>query len=684
MNKIKHTLLLLAAALLPMSMGAQVINGDLNHNTVLDVGDVTMVIDGYLTGTTEVVGPEVNHYYVDYNMLAGTWYRSKTDSFTLNSDGTTDYGKGYTYKFLPSQGCILFFNSAGRAATYLKVIFLPADKSYLVVKAPDVSNVQTYYNQPIQPVESITLSQTSLALQLDSDPVRLTATVSPADADNTSYEWVSSDEDVVTVSNRGTVEAVGEGTATITCTALDGFGASATCEVTVGGTAPTPTPTHAYVDLGLSVKWATMNIGANAPEEYGDYFAWGETTTKTDYSWSTYKWCQGTEKTLTKYNTSSDYSYTAPDNKNQLDLEDDAAHANWGGTWRMPTDDELTELREKCKWTWTTLNDVKGFKVEGPSGNSIFLHAAGYYRGSSVDYVGSNVKLWSSSLNKFNPTVAWYVNCSSNGSEVTRSSNLPRCYGYSVRAVCSSSATDITTYTVNSVSFKMVSVTGGTFLMGAQKTSSSGTNYDADAYDDEAPVHNVTLSNYQIGETEVTQALWKTVMGSNPSFWQGNNLPVEKVSWNDCQEFITKLNALTGKTFRLPTEAEWEFAARGGTKSQGYKYSGSNTIGDVAWYTENSGWKTHEVGTKQANELGLYDMSGNVHEWCQDWSGSYSSSAQSNPTGAASGFLRVIRGGSWDGANWEEEDTAANCRVTVRGSCSPTVSFNNLGFRLAL
>ena len=146
MNKIKHTLLLLAAALLPMSMGAQVINGDLNHNTVLDVGDVTMVIDGYLTGTTEVVGPEVNHYYVDYNMLAGTWYRSKTDSFTLNSDGTTDYGKGYTYKFLPSQGCILFFNSAGRAATYLKVIFLPADKSYLVVKAPSASDVQTYYN----------------------------------------------------------------------------------------------------------------------------------------------------------------------------------------------------------------------------------------------------------------------------------------------------------------------------------------------------------------------------------------------------------------------------------------------------------------------------------------------------------------------------------------------------------
>ena len=434
MNTIKHTLLLLAATLLPMSMSAQVINGDLNHNTVLDVGDVTMVIDGYLTGTTEVVGPEVNHYYVDYNMLAGTWYRSKTDSFTLNADGTTDYGKGYTYKFLPSQGCILFFNSAGRAATYLKVIFLPADKSYLVVKAPTASNVQTYYNQPIQPVESITLSQTSLALQLDSAPVRLTATVVPADADNTSYEWTSSDEDVVTVSSRGTVEAVGEGTATITCTALDGFGASATCEVTVGETTPpTPVPVHEYVDLGLSVKWATMNIGANAPEEYGDYFAWGETTTKTDYSWSTYKWCQGTEKTLTKYNTSSDYSYTAPDNKTQLDLEDDAAHVNWGGTWRMPTDAELTELREKCKWTWTTLNGVNGFKVAGPSGNSIFLPAAGYRYGTSLDDAGSNGSYWSSSLLESTPSRAWLVYFYSSGANRDSSS---RYYGLSVRAVC--------------------------------------------------------------------------------------------------------------------------------------------------------------------------------------------------------------------------------------------------------
>ena len=190
------------------------------------------------------------------------------------------------------------------------------------------------------------------------------------------------------------------------------------------------------------------------------------------------------------------------------------------------------------------------------------------------------------------------------------------------------------TYTVNGVSFKMIGVQGGTFQMGEDGS-------------DVIPVHSVTLSSYSIGETEVTQALWKAVMGDNPSYSSGDNLPVENVNWHECQTFITKLNQLTGKTFRLPTEAEWEFAARGGTKSQGYTYSGSNTVGDVAWYDGNSSAKTHEVATKSPNELGIYDMSGNVQEWCQDWYDSYSSSAQTNPTGPDSGFYRVRRGGSW-------------------------------------
>lgn len=225
------------------------------------------------------------------------------------------------------------------------------------------------------------------------------------------------------------------------------------------------------------------------------------------------------------------------------------------------------------------------------------------------------------------------------------------------------------TFTVRGVTFEMVRVQGGTFTMGC--TSKQGSDCD----DDEKPAHRVTLSDYYIGKTEVTQALWEAVMGSNPSYFEGSDLPVEQVSWNDCQTFLTKLNQLTGKTFRLPTEAEWEYAARGGNKSQGYKYSGSNTIGNVAWYYDNGGSKTHAVGTKQANELGIYDMSGNVWEWCSDWYDSYGSSSQTNPTGAASGSYRVLRGGSWS-------SYARGCRVAYRNYGNPGFRGNNYGLRL--
>ena len=253
-----------------------------------------------------------------------------------------------------------------------------------------------------------------------------------------------------------------------------------------------------------------------------------------------------------------------------------------------------------------------------------------------------------------------------NGQTITPTSNLTLYAQWKT----SIPGTTFTT-TVNGVSFTMVGVEGGTFIMGA--TSEQGSDADSD----EKPTHKVTLSSYSIGETEVTQELWKAVMGSNPSYFSDNQNPVEQISWNDCQTFITKLNQLTGKKFRLPTEAEWEFAARGGNKSKGYKYAGSNTIGNVAWYTDNSSSKTHPVKQKAANELGLYDMSGNVFEWCQDWYGSYSSSAQTNPTGASSGSSRVSRGGSWF-------SSAKDCRVSNRSYSTPSISRNSVGLRLAL
>ena len=224
---------------------------------------------------------------------------------------------------------------------------------------------------------------------------------------------------------------------------------------------------------------------------------------------------------------------------------------------------------------------------------------------------------------------------------------------------------------INAYVNSMVYVEGGTFTMGA--TSEQG----GDAYDWEKPAHSVTLSSYYMGETEVTQALWEAVMGSNPSEFKGSNRPVECVSWNDCQEFIRKLNAKTGKSFRLPSEAEWEYAARGGNRSQGYKYSGSDNIYDVAWYSDNSGYTTHPVASKRPNELGLYDMSGNVWEWCSDWYGTYSSSAQSNPTGPSSGSGRVRRGGSWN-------SSARRCRVSDRNGSSAASRVDYPGLRLAL
>ena len=226
------------------------------------------------------------------------------------------------------------------------------------------------------------------------------------------------------------------------------------------------------------------------------------------------------------------------------------------------------------------------------------------------------------------------------------------------------------TLEANGVSFTMIPVEGGTFTMGA-------TSEMEDPIDDEMPTHQVTLSSYYIGETEVTQALWKAVMGSNPSYDEGDDLPVECVSWNDCQTFINLLNSLTGKDFRLPTEAEWEFAARGGNQSRHTQYSGSSRIDDVAWYKDNSGYGTHPVKTKQPNELGIYDMSGNVFEWCQDWYGDYSSYAQTNPTGASSGAQRLIRGGNW-------YCPPRYCRSSCRGGNTPEASGCNLGLRLVL
>lgn len=230
------------------------------------------------------------------------------------------------------------------------------------------------------------------------------------------------------------------------------------------------------------------------------------------------------------------------------------------------------------------------------------------------------------------------------------------------------------------LNMKMVYVEGGSFRMGATPEQGS----DADS--DESPVHTVRLDSYYIAECELTQAQWEKIMGT--TIYQqrdkanaqsmrgvGDNNPMYYVNWEEAQAFCRELSAMTGKTYLLPTEAQWEYAARGGNKSRGYKYSGSYAIDAVAWYDSNSGSATHWVKQKRANELGLYDMSGNVWEWCSDWYGSYSSSEQSNPTGAGSGQYRVLRGGSW-GIN------AGVCRVSYRYNVTPSGRGNSCGFRV--
>ena len=243
--------------------------------------------------------------------------------------------------------------------------------------------------------------------------------------------------------------------------------------------------------------------------------------------------------------------------------------------------------------------------------------------------------------------------------------------GYASSSSLASGGNTISIPVKKGISIEMVKVEAGTFMMGAtSEMQNSG--------DNEKPVHQVTLTkDYYMGKYEVTQALWQAVMGSNPSKFKGDYLPVEMVSWDDCQEFIGKLNSMTGRKFRLPTEAEWEYAARGGKKSRGYQYSGSNSISDVAWYTDNSGRKTHPVGTKQSNELGLYDMAGNVWEWCQDWYDSYVSSSQTNPTGLVLGWSRVYRGGGWN-------NYPSSCRSSYRSYNTPYSCYIGLGFRLVL
>jgi formylglycine-generating enzyme required for sulfatase activity len=316
----------------------------------------------------------------------------------------------------------------------------------------------------------------------------------------------------------------------------------------------------------------------------------------------------------------------------------------------------LAEVTTTAITTFTTTTAVLGGNVTNDGNASVTERGVVYATtqnpttSNSKLTIGTGTGSFSNTVTGLTANTTYYVRAYATNSKGTG-------YGNTV---------EFTTSTILE-KYGMVLVQGGTFQMG----STTG-------HSDEKPVHSVTLSSFYISKYEVTQALWQEVMGSNPSYFKGSNFPVEHVSWNDVQTFITKLNQQTGLNFRLPTEAEWEYAARGGASTSSATYAGSDNIDEVAWYGSNSGNTTHPVGQKKANKLGLYDLSGNVYEWCADWYGAYSSAAQTNPTGSAtaSGYGRVIRGGGWD-----EYDSS--CRVAFRRFDSPDNTLFSEGFRLA-
>lgn len=284
----------------------------------------------------------------------------------------------------------------------------------------------------IVPVTGVKLNKSSVEITEDASET-LTATFEPENATNQSVTWKTSDKNIATVTQNGIVTGKDVGTVQITVTTKDG-GYTASCNVTVKDKTSGTVNGHDYVDLGLSVKWATSNIGASSRADYGNYYAWGETSAKSNYALTNYKFRKSGSESynvkISKYNTSS--TYGSVDNRTKLELSDDAARVNWGGTWRMPTKAEFEELTSKCSWTWTTKGGKKGYKVTSKTnGNSIFLPAAGYYDGSKQSRVGTGLSYWSSSLDTDFPLCAWLLDYFSS----IRTNYDLRYYGFSVRPV---------------------------------------------------------------------------------------------------------------------------------------------------------------------------------------------------------------------------------------------------------
>ncbi|MBO4550318.1 MAG: Ig-like domain-containing protein [Bacteroidaceae bacterium] len=403
---ILSALLIVAGMQMAWAQGFRVYQSD-GTQLQFSLSTDSIVFDNGLSGE-EVFGP-----FTPVNQcIAKTWYMSNTESFTFNADGTTNYMEGGTYEFFPYQGTLLLYDEFGVPVTFFKVMKLTAEK--MIVSTNTGNGIMVWSaSAPVQYVTDIILNNLSLTLNVNAIKT-LTATVLPEDADNKELEWTSSDSGIAWVNQNGLVIGNAEGTCTITCSATDGSGVKAECLVTVKSSLP---DTHEYVDLGLpsGTLWATCNVGAYNPEEYGDYFAWGETTPKDDYSLDTYLYSDGPyyNKKLTKYCQISNKGYNGfTDDLTELLPEDDAATANWGNKWQTPSQDQLKELfGNHTSTSWTTLNGVEGMEIRSRSnGKTIFLPAAGYYFSTSfygTGALGTIGSYWSRSLKTSDPANAF-------------------------------------------------------------------------------------------------------------------------------------------------------------------------------------------------------------------------------------------------------------------------------------
>lgn len=483
----KKTILSLLLLLIATTMNAQtILKGDMNDDGQLTISDVTSVVNVILGKTpVETINVGGSPYAIDNSMVVGTWYAPDGTHFTLNEDGTTDYGTGFTYKFRPYQGTLLIFNASGSP---VKTFVLNEVESSYLLAVNYATGTYTYYTNSASLVTGLTMSESTLAMN-SGTTAQLSVTATPSEAFNPHVTWSSSDESIATVDQNGLVTALIGGTVTITATATDGSGQSATCTITITQMVTSITLSQKYVylkldefvrltamvlpenaanknvvwsssnesiapvrsgrvdaydygtatitceatdgsgikvscivyivdfdtyvdlDLPSGTLWATCNVGASSPEDYGDYFAWGETegykSGKTNFDVYSYKWCEGSYTTMTKYCNNSSYGNNGfTDNLTELELEDDAAYVNWGSAWRTPSIEQCQELINSSYTTteWTTQNGVNGRLITSKTnGNSIFLPAAGWREGSSLINAGSYGTYWSRALSSSPP-----------------------------------------------------------------------------------------------------------------------------------------------------------------------------------------------------------------------------------------------------------------------------------------